>query len=65
MCVSSQEDPEQGTTENVRDARSIIDREKAEVEWKAGLALRMSGIHSYSYYRRKRQTQTGPEAHSE
>lgn len=52
MCISSQENPEQGNTEDVRDARSIIDGEKAGVEWKAGLALR-SGTYSCSYHRRK------------
>lgn len=53
MCVSSQEYPEQGNTEDVRDARRIIDGEKAGVEWKAGVALRRSGTHSHSYHRGK------------
>lgn len=37
----------------MRDARRIIDGEKAGVEWKAGVALRRSGTHSHSYHRGK------------
>lgn len=46
MRVSAQEDPEQGKTEDVRDARSIIDGKNAGRNRKAGVAPERSGTHS-------------------
>lgn len=55
MCVSAQEDPEQGKTEDVRDARSTIDGESAGMvmEWKTGVTQAKSGTQSYLYPREK------------
>lgn len=55
MCVSAHEDPEQGKTGDVRDARSTVDGESAGmvVEWKAGVTPAKSGTQSYLYHREK------------
>lgn len=58
MRVSAQEDPEQGKTEDVRDARSIINGKNAGRNRKAGVAPERSETHSTSITgRKKKKTQ--------